>query len=81
MVEHLDPNYYGASYVDDHTIEYDTLSEARESFRRTCDYERYGDPQEHTAWIFFYDPRKTPDPYPDRIMTCGPRGGIRTERA
>ncbi len=28
---------------------------------------------------FFYDPRAQADPYPDRRISVGPRGGIRTE--
>lgn len=34
---------------------------------------------EVTVW--FYDPREEADPYPDRLLTRGPRGGIRVERA
>lgn len=30
--------------------------------------------------VFFYDPTDERDPYPDRIITFGPRGGIRVER-
>jgi hypothetical protein len=30
--------------------------------------------------LYFYDPRKERDPYPDRILTFGPRGGIVEER-
>lgn len=30
-----------------------------------------------TAWLFFTDPADTDDPYPDRIVEIGPRGGIR----
>ncbi len=29
--------------------------------------------------IWFADPRNNPDPYPDRLLTVGPRGGIRME--
>lgn len=30
--------------------------------------------------LWFEDPRRDPDPNPDRRITVGPRGGIRTER-
>lgn len=32
-----------------------------------------------TIWLA--DPTRNPDPYPDRILSIGPRGGIRMERA
>lgn len=34
-------------------------------------------------WLFFYDPtaEDVTDPYPDRILSFGPRGGIRMENA
>lgn len=31
--------------------------------------------------VFLADPRDSDDPYPDRIITLGPRGGVRVERA
>lgn len=31
--------------------------------------------------LWFYDPRWEKDPYPDRIIKVGPRGGVRVERA
>jgi hypothetical protein len=31
--------------------------------------------------LFFADPRESSDPYPDLILSRGPRGGIRMERA
>lgn len=32
-------------------------------------------------WVYFADPSESHDPYPDRIIKFGPRGGIRVERA
>lgn len=29
--------------------------------------------------LYFADPRETHDPYPDRRLTIGPRGGVREE--
>lgn len=36
-----------------------------------------------TMWLFFYDPTAegVTDPYPDKILSFGPRGGIRMENA
>lgn len=31
--------------------------------------------------VYFADPRPTGQEYPDRVITVGPRGGIRVERA
>jgi len=28
------------------------------------------------AWLYFGDPRKQRDPYPDRTLSFGPRGGV-----
>lgn len=33
------------------------------------------------AWVWFSDPRDMADPYPDRIVTRGPRGGWNAVRA
>lgn len=34
------------------------------------------------AWLFFSDPAEcVGDPYPDRVLEEGPRGGVRVERA
>lgn len=33
-----------------------------------------------TMWLYLYDPREVIDPYPDRIITIGPREGIRMEK-
>lgn len=38
-----------------------------------------------SGWVFFYDPNDESngpgDPYPDRVICHGPRGGIRLEHA
>jgi hypothetical protein len=36
---------------------------------------------ESEMWIYFADPTGNIDPYPDRIIKFGPRGGIRIEIA
>lgn len=33
-----------------------------------------------TAFVYFYDPKEARDPYPDRVLTIGPRGEIKVER-
>jgi hypothetical protein len=32
-----------------------------------------------SAWIFFSDPFNSGDAYPDRVLSFGPRGGVRME--
>lgn len=34
-----------------------------------------------SMWLWFADPRGNADPYPDRVLSFGPRGGVRVERA
>lgn len=84
----------GASYaigtVDEDVEEFDTLRALKHEFDSRADswntyypcVERL--PQDdggQSAWVFFRDPRGERDPYPDRILTYGPRGGLRLEYA
>ena len=82
----------GASYasgsIEDDTEEFATLTDARRAFElRASTWETYypcvstdtpedGGP---SAQVFFADPREFADPYPDRIMSFGARGGVRLE--
>ena len=81
ILDHLDPHYYGQPDVDRHTERRESLREARDEFWRICDRENLGDARRHERWVFFYDPREVTDPYPDRVMRIGPRGGVRIEYA
>ena len=82
---------YAHSEIPDDVEEFDSLKAAIASFDGRADscntyypcVER--DTQENggqSAWIFFYDPRilYEGDPYPDRIIEYGPRGGIHVNR-
>ena len=73
---------YSAPYVQDHTEEFDSIQEAKDTFWRRADFDPYYPCVEDSEMqLFFYDPRdNTVDPYPDRILTMGPRGGVRMER-
>lgn len=74
---------YAAPTVKRDTEDFDSIKEARESFESRYDGEP-GYPavsDESEMQLFFYDPRKSDDPYPDKILRFGPRGGVRTERA
>lgn len=60
-----------------------SLADAKDMHWRRQD----GDPYypcvtESETWVYFYDPTgdDVRDPYPDRIITMGPRGGVRVER-
>lgn len=33
-----------------------------------------------TMTLYFYDPSEAHDPYPDRMLSFGPRGGVNVER-
>jgi hypothetical protein len=83
LLIHLDPNNYGESDINRDTEEHDSIKAARDSFWRTCDGERLGDEHNHEGYLFLYDPREegVTDPYPDRILKYGPRGGVRMEPA
>jgi hypothetical protein len=75
------PNYSPAGADD--ASPYPSLSAVREEMQSRAD-NRYGmtpcvTDDEMTVWR--YDPRGVVDPYPDLLLTRGPRGGIRQERA
>lgn len=36
--------------------------------------------EDSEMWLYFGDPSEERDPYPDRIVKFGPRGGVRVER-
>ncbi len=57
---------------------HDSIAQARDAFRQACDREVFVDPQHLEGRLFLYDPRgdDVHDPYPDRILTLGPRGGV-----
>lgn len=57
-------------YADGRTDETETPCVSR-------DIPEQGGP-EMTVWL--YDPRESDDPYPDRLIHFGPKGGILTER-
>lgn len=95
MMVDRDPGYYGETVNTHYVEEHDSLKAAKDSFWRDCDGERLSDPRNTTARIFFYDPREhntfkwnddpnddwIVDAYPDRLLSYGPRGGVRVEYA
>lgn len=85
MLWHGGPNYRPSAIPDDLEI-FDTLRDAREAFEhRAGSWDAYypgvkaapPDQDGPTAWLYFYDPTGELDPYPQRILECGPRGGLR----
>ena len=59
---------------------FDTLEDARWAFEsRTVGFDRYYPCTDETAtaWLFAEDPRRTGADYPDRVITLGPRNGVR----
>lgn len=81
---------YAHGYIPEDLEHFESFAEAKRSFDRRADssatyypcVER--EPAEdggQSAWIFFYDPSEVCDPYPDRILEYGPRGGLRVSYA
>ena len=81
---------YEVGYIDEDTEEFPSLAAAKDAFAGRADtLETYypcvsedtpedGGP---SAQVFFADPREFADPYPDRVLSFGPRGGVRVEHA
>lgn len=72
---------YAAGYVADDTEEFRSIREALEETARRASgtdshYPMVRDSEMH---VFLSDPRNSDDPYPDRIIRQGPRGGWRVE--
>ena len=84
MLFHGGHSYSAPSVHEDTPEFFDTLEAAKWAFEsRTVGFDRrYPCTDETaTAWLFASDPRKTGCEYPDRIITLGPRNGVRLERA
>lgn len=80
---------YAAPEIPRDLEHFDSLRAARDAFWRYGDQDPYrpcvieDTPEMGGAegWIFLYDPSEVADPYPDRILNYGPRGGVRLEYA
>jgi hypothetical protein len=79
---------YAHGYIPEDLEHFKSLTEAVSAFDRRADsWETFypcverTEPEEGgpSAWIFLAEPDG--DPYPDRIIEFGPRGGIHVERA
>lgn len=74
---------YSTPDVEKHTEEAASLAQVRRIVESRCNRDPYYpcvDRETTEAQVFFVDPRGTRDPYPDRIVRFGRRGGIVTER-
>lgn len=73
---------YAAPYIPEDLETFDSLkAAANETWRRQETSDPYYPVVEDSEmWVYFRDPTNERDPYPDRIITIGPRGGIRIER-
>jgi hypothetical protein len=64
-----------------------SLRAAATEFARRTEYESryypgaYPEPSGPSAWIMFGDERPGGDVCPDRVLSFGPRGGVRIRRA
>lgn len=91
LMWHGGSSYAHGEYATD-LEQFDSLSELTHSFERRLNDPYYPCVSDETqedggqsGWVFFYDPNDPDcgpgDPYPDRIICHGPRGGIRLEYA
>lgn len=81
----------GSSYahgsIEDDVEEFASLKAAKDAFAARADFDPYYPcvSDDASAWIFFHDPNDEGngpgDPYPDRVLEFGPRGGVRVEHA
>lgn len=62
---------------------FDSMREAKDAFWRRGDFDPFFPcvGSDAYAYIFLYDPTEVADPYPDRIIRYGPRGGVVLEHA
>lgn len=70
---------YSAPEVERDTEEFNSIQEAKDTFQRRYDNDDYATPcvsDESEMHLFFSDPREMDDPYPDRVLRFGPRGGV-----
>lgn len=81
--------YGGSSYACPNTFsredveEFSSMKAAGEILQSRADNDDRRTPcvgEESEMQIFFEDPYMNHDPYPDRIITIGPRGGVRVRR-
>jgi hypothetical protein len=82
--------YGGASYgacIEDDLETFGSLAELRHAFARRLGDAYYPCVSDDTpdnggpeGYVYLYDPRGVDDPYPDRLISFGPRGGVRVER-
>jgi hypothetical protein len=73
---------YSAGSVED-VEEFDSIKEAKDTLWRRSDFDPMFpcvDDAQAEIQLFFTDPRDRRDPYPDRILKLGKRGGIISER-
>jgi hypothetical protein len=69
----------GADYLDD-ARPFPSITAAREAFAKSArELYRYG--QMHDATIHVAASRDELAEYPDYVLSVGPRGGVRSERA
>lgn len=81
---------YGHPQIPEDIEEFNSLRDAKNSFDARADsWNTYypcverttADEGGQSAYIYFYDPSKVMDPYPDRIIEYDPRGGLKVNRA
>ncbi len=75
---------YSVGYVDDDTETFPSPDAARQAFRDRLanrDGHTPGVDESSSMTLWHSDPRGEHDPYPDAMMTFGPRGGVQVMSA
>jgi hypothetical protein len=80
---------YGHGEIDE-SEQFDSMKAAADEFWRRYEFGDFhrnsegffcpGVGRESEMRVYFSDPAEMRDPYPDRLITFGPRGGVRVER-
>ena len=71
---------YGAPEIVDRE-EFKSLASARRAYESRAEFDPYYPcVEESEMQIFKSDPAKSTDPYPDLVLTMGPRGGVRVSK-
>lgn len=89
---HGGPNY-GSPWLDTDLEVFDSIDAARQALRSRdsgwldatyadgrTDSTRTPGVEDSSIALYFHDPREDRDPYPDLMLTFGPRGGVKVER-
>ena len=68
---------YAVPSIPDDLEEFTSIGAARETFWSRADWDpQYPCVENSSMVLYFHNPTEDQDPYPDREVTMGPRGGV-----